>query len=172
MDELKKTTLFPEWKELYSVARTWQYDEIHPHKEIETILNISRSAREKYYSNIYRVRDELLKNDALHMINVPNVGYVIVHPNKAPKVADKYADRADRATDTAIDLLINVRHKEMSDISISITQHKLDRLMHQKTVTATTKVDMLAKSQELPKLPMSPPRPDKYDEEIEEGVKE
>jgi hypothetical protein len=74
-------SLHPEWKELYSIAKDWEYGSFHPHEEIVGIINVPYNTTE-YYKIVHRTNDQLLIEQSKFLKSVYRKGYRVIEPNE------------------------------------------------------------------------------------------
>lgn len=154
-----QTTRLPEWRALYDDALHWDYDVIYPHEYIEGILGVSRSAEgPTYYGRVTRAIRELMR-DRRHVVNVSGLGYKLIRPNEAigPR-ADQLVEKADRAMGRCVENLVTVDAEQLTPKEQGVWRFKIDRTMYAKSITEQTKVDLIARARDAPKLILSPAR--------------
>ena len=72
------TVLYPESKELVSVAVTWEYGSVHTHEEIAAIMRVIPKS-EKYRRMVSKANKELLDKQK-YLKSIPKVGYCVLSP--------------------------------------------------------------------------------------------
>lgn len=148
----------PEWRELYDDALSWPYDQVIPHAYIEKILGVSRTEGSKYYNRVNRAIRELMR-DRRHVVNVADQGYMLIRPHEViGRHVDRLAEKADRVMCRTVETLITVDADQLDPADQTIWRFKLDRTMFARSVTRQTKVDLIARARDAPKLALSPAR--------------
>lgn len=71
----------PEWKQLYSIAKDWEYGSFHSHEEIQEIIKKPKNTTD-YYRIIHRTNDELLIEQSKFLKCVYRKGYRVIEPNE------------------------------------------------------------------------------------------
>ena len=115
---------FPAWKELFHIAKDWEYGSIHKHFEIESILHI-KNKNVKYYNAVGRANVELA-DIGKFLLNIKGVGYVTVKPDDYPNAVLNLTNsvyrrmkRVIRVTDGApIELMTSeslIKMRQMTD---------------------------------------------------------
>lgn len=75
--------LYPAWKQLLKVAKTWDYGSVHKHDEVSAIISENHKTL-KYYNAVGRANIELADMGRF-LINLKSVGYVVVNPDEYPE---------------------------------------------------------------------------------------
>jgi hypothetical protein len=80
-----ETKQYPEYKELVSLARHWDYGSMHTHTEISQVMGVKFPSN-RYYNLVQRAAEELLSCGKL-LVCIKNEGYKILLP-------DEYVDQS------------------------------------------------------------------------------
>jgi hypothetical protein len=75
--------LYPAWKQLLKVAKTWDYGSVHKHDEVSAIISEKHKTL-KYYNAVGRANIELADMGRF-LINLKSVGYMVVNPDEYPE---------------------------------------------------------------------------------------
>ena len=85
MKNPEETVLYPVWKELVKVARSWDFGTFHSHQEIADILGVESQCN-KYYNHVQSARHELIRAGQIWN-SYKSKGYFIVEANDHPEAA-------------------------------------------------------------------------------------
>jgi len=75
--------LYPAWKQLLKVAKTWEYGTVHKHSEILAIVGMPHKTV-AYYNSVGRANADLADLGKF-LICLKGVGYVVVNPDDYPE---------------------------------------------------------------------------------------
>ena len=79
-------SLYPPWKELVKIAQTWDYDSVHTHEEIASILNVKKQTA-PYYHAVSKADEELVLIGK-HLEVVIKTGYRVIRPDEYIRAAN------------------------------------------------------------------------------------
>lgn len=153
MSEYEETSRLPEWRGLYEDALSWPYDVVVPHDRIARLVGADReSDGPKYYGRVNRAIQEL-RLDCRHMVCVRGEGYKILRPGEVIcSHVDHIMEKADRVVGRAQATAVSVDTNELTLSEQCIQQYKIDRLAWVRRATEKTKVDLIARAPDVPKL--------------------
>lgn len=109
-----RITKLPEWRELYEVAQTWEYNSIHSHAECAAIMKL-QPLTIKYYTQIGRCRYELRRKARRCLVSERSIGYRIAKPNEHVGIADNEVDLAKDRIKKAVEIIEAAPEDKLSE---------------------------------------------------------
>jgi len=149
-NEPERAIKIPEWKELFGVARDWDYGETHSHREIAKIIGLHYPS-DKFYHTITRANKELLHIGKM-LSSIQGKGYKVVEPNDYHKEIERETRRAERRAAVAMDIGEHAPYEEMDLSTRMRTKHISDRALQNFAFLKSKRVEIHLLAREQPKL--------------------